>query len=261
MSTSIFYFTGTGNSLWAARTLAEGLGDCELVPIARALAAGDIRPAADRVIIVAPVYMYRLPHIVVRFARALETRAPITLLATCGGDPGDCLRHAKRLFARRGLELVQGHVLVVQTNYLPFGSAPEAEVVEERLADASRRLHQLLPVIAGGGPALDTRCDRRRAWVHPGLLYKLGYAFIAKTDGSYVVEDSCNGCGLCAQLCPVDNLALVDGRPVWNNRCEQCMACLQWCPKEAVQVKDKTQGWRRYHHPEVKARDVIAQKG
>ena len=34
MKTIIYYFTGTGNSLAAAKKIAEGRGDCELVPIA-----------------------------------------------------------------------------------------------------------------------------------------------------------------------------------------------------------------------------------
>ena len=33
MKTIIYYFTGTGNSLAAAREIATVLGDCELVPV------------------------------------------------------------------------------------------------------------------------------------------------------------------------------------------------------------------------------------
>ena len=35
MKTDLFYYTGTGNSLWTARMLAKELGDAEIIPIIR----------------------------------------------------------------------------------------------------------------------------------------------------------------------------------------------------------------------------------
>ena len=35
MKTIIFYYTGTGNSLWSARLLAEHLGNTEIQPLHR----------------------------------------------------------------------------------------------------------------------------------------------------------------------------------------------------------------------------------
>ena len=50
MKTIIYYFTGTGNSLSAAKKIAAGLGDCRLVPVASLQdREGDILPEADRV--------------------------------------------------------------------------------------------------------------------------------------------------------------------------------------------------------------------
>ena len=34
MKTAIYYYTGTGNSLWTARKTAERLGPTELIPLA-----------------------------------------------------------------------------------------------------------------------------------------------------------------------------------------------------------------------------------
>lgn len=35
MNTSLYYYTGTGNSLWIARMLAKELGDAGIIPISR----------------------------------------------------------------------------------------------------------------------------------------------------------------------------------------------------------------------------------
>ena len=36
MKTDLFYYTGTGNSLWAARMLAKEMNDAEIIPISSA---------------------------------------------------------------------------------------------------------------------------------------------------------------------------------------------------------------------------------
>ena len=73
MKTTIYYFTGTGNSLAAARKIAGALGETELVPIASlADTPGIISPAADRVGIVCPVYDCGVPVMVANFAERLD---------------------------------------------------------------------------------------------------------------------------------------------------------------------------------------------
>jgi flavodoxin len=53
MKTIIYYFSGTGNSLAAARKISAILGECELVPIASLQEyQGDIHPYGVRVGIV-----------------------------------------------------------------------------------------------------------------------------------------------------------------------------------------------------------------
>ena len=260
MTTRIYYFTGTGNSLWAARHLAEKLGDSTLTPIVQALQEGDTRPEEDRVGIVCPVYMYRLPHIVVRFVRKLKTQAPVFVVATMGGSAGDLFTVAQRLFAEQGLDLVTGLTVGIVSNYAPFGGAPDGEQLTARLERAGERMDEVAGIIERGERRIEQRYGFVQTRVHPGLLYKLGYKFIPVSDKNYRVDDGCDGCGICALVCPVDNVEMVDDRPTWKRRCEQCMACLQWCPQEVVQVKDKTRGQRRYHHPGVKSKEIVAQK-
>jgi ferredoxin len=261
VSTRIYHFSGTGNSLWAARTLAEHMDDCSLEPMVSALAAGGpVRPSEDRIGLVFPVYMYRMPHLVRRFVEALETSAPIFALATCGGDACDLMAKLERRLKRRGMTLRSGNLLRMQSNYTPFGEPPPEPELSDKLAKAQEHLAALAPAIAAGSASVEREYSWRRAYVHPGMLYRLGHAMVPKTDKDFVVDDRCNGCGLCAKVCPVGNLVMAGDRPSWNSRCEQCFACLQWCPKEAIEVGEKTAGRRRYHHPTIKAKDIAAQK-
>lgn len=89
------------------------------------------------------------------------------------------------------------------------------------------------------------------------LLYTVSMPRMGGSDKKFFVQETCNRCGLCEKVCPVQNIRLVDGRPAWQHHCEQCMACLQWCPQEAIQFGKATIGRRRYRHPEFKAADFM----
>ena len=77
MKTAIYYFTSTGNSLYAAKLLAEQLKDSKVVSMVKALAS-DKFTDAKRIILVFPVYMYRAPHIVCRFIKKLKTESRLS---------------------------------------------------------------------------------------------------------------------------------------------------------------------------------------
>jgi len=259
-TTRIYTFSGTGNSLWVARARAERFGDTTLTPIPQALADGDCEPHEDRVGIVAPVYMYRIPHIVERFLRRLRTAAPLFYVATMGGDAGDLFTRVERVCRDQSLKLTVAMPVQLPSNYLPFGGVPPDDKLATVFETAAVRVNEIGGVIERGEGRVEHAYDKWRAWFHPGLLYRLGHKYIPQSDRSYALDDGCDGCGICDLVCPVDNIEMKDERPVWKGACEQCMACMQWCPQEVIQVKDKTRGERRYHHPEIRSKDIVAQK-
>ncbi len=53
MKTDLFFYTGTGNSLWAARTVAHELGNTEIIPILW-MTSNPVQTSADAVGIVFP---------------------------------------------------------------------------------------------------------------------------------------------------------------------------------------------------------------
>ena len=85
---------------------------------------------------------------------------------------------------------------------------------------------------------------------------------IPLADRSFFADEKCDGCGICARVCPVSDIEMVNNRPAWQNRCESCLACVNWCPKEAIHggigATDKMT--IRYHHPDVKVSDFILRK-
>ncbi len=64
METTIYYFTGTGNSLQIAKNVRDKLEDCKLIPIVKVWQIKDLTATCEKVGFVFPLYWSGLPKIV-----------------------------------------------------------------------------------------------------------------------------------------------------------------------------------------------------
>lgn len=258
MSTTLYYFTGTGNCLYAARKLAAELGGAEIVNIVR-LDAKPVDTAAGRIGIIYPVYMFGMPLIVSRFLKKLSSLKGryIFAVATYGGMPADSLGQTAAELRLQGQTLSAGFGLRMPGNYTPLYGALPAEKQKKLFLRAEQRIREIAAAVR---EKRQCRIERGNFFVNllfSGLIYRLGSPRIPDMDNGFWTDMKCTGCGVCVKVCPVKNIVLADGKPKWLHRCEQCMACLQWCPETAVQYGTRTIKRRRYHNPGVKVQDMI----
>ncbi|MDN7013445.1 4Fe-4S ferredoxin [Methanoculleus sp. FWC-SCC3] len=264
MKTVIYYFTGTGNSLAAARKVAAALGETELVPIASlAITPGTITPDADRVGIVCPVYDCGVPVMVARFAERLDLSGTKYTFAvvTMGGMGVSALHQLNRILReRQGRGLDAAFAVTMPGNFPPLARPPEGEKCEKILSKADKRFAEIAETIGSG------RSVSPGFAPISGLVKALTYGPFAKgthdASAAFSISDACTGCGTCARVCPTGNIEMPDDRPVWNQRCELCCACLHFCPTEAIQlhVMRGTKGRGRYRHPDLTVADMEAQR-
>lgn len=256
MNTEIFCFTGTGNSLWVARTLANRLRNTKVVPIRRT--QSPIKVAADAVGIVFPVHIWGLPGRVIDFVQRLEPDDAKYYFAVAvnAGQVAATLLQLRKLLISRGIRLACGFEITLASNYIPWGGPGPEEKINYRISQAVIKIEKIAESITGQ----KNYPPEKGPWWHNILLswfYKMSFPHIAAMDGKFWVDGHCHACGICVKICPNHNIQLQEHKPVWLHHCEQCLACLQWCPKSAIQYGSKTPQYHRYHHPEIKTQDIL----
>jgi ferredoxin len=264
MKTVVYYFTGTGNSLAAAKKIAAALGDCELVPIASLMdTPGDIVPSAERIGIVCPVYFSGLPSMVTSFAERLDLTSVNYLFSvvTHGGGGGSAtLRQIDGILKKssgRGLDA--GFAVTMPGNYILMYESPTMKKREMILADADEQVAAIVREIQQG---------KRQAlpfslftYVIHVLVYPWFISHVHTDDRKFSVTNACTSCGTCVAICPAGNIELVDKKPVWKHQCELCCGCIHLCPVQAIQAGAKTEKWQRYRNPDITIVELKVRKG
>jgi len=274
LRTEIFYFSGTGNSLFIAKELAKRL-DARITALASVAGRNDVAPEADAVGIVFPVYYGDLPAIVGRFAGKLTGLAGKYVFSVCcfGGAQGRSSRSLGRILAQRGGELCASYGVRMPQN--AFHKPWEDHGKLFRICE--KRLDLMAENTRSG--VRGSFCASVAAELAAAPIYALAKPFlrrkyieltgapahtetgrlIALAGKSFTVEGSCSGCGICAAVCPTGNIEIKDGLPVWKDGCENCLACYNWCPNKAVRCALTGNGYF-YRHPRIALSDMIGSK-
>jgi len=255
--TKICYFSGTGNSLWSAKKIAEIIaGEYELVNIGVEARKNEITIEADAVILVFPSYAYGLPIIVSRFIKKAVFNTPyIAAFVTYGSSPGGTLAAAGRILKRKYKGGVFFGRIPAVENYIAIFGPPKEKTAQKRLAMQRETTDQAARAV------IERRTNKintiRPLSAFISSLFSLGAKIFYKT---YKVVDGCNGCGICVKICPVSCITMVNNRPRFSGKCEHCNGCLNWCPQKAIHFGRLKSDTARYHHPEISVNDITGNR-
>ena len=263
MRTKIYYFTGTGNSLAAAKRIGESLGECKLIPVASLKEeSGKIEPGVERVGIVCPVYDAGVPLMVREFAGRIDLSGAEYCFAvvTMGGMGASALHLLDKTLrenCRRGLD--SGFAVRMPGNFPPLSKPPQGEKRDKILREADAKLDEIAGKIGEGKK--DYPVFTPISSLLKILTYEKFIKEVRNYDSEFFVKDNCISCHVCSDVCPTGNIKLTRGWPKWNHNCELCFACLHFCPVEAIQWGKRTEGRGRYRHPDIRILDMKVQKG
>jgi ferredoxin len=257
--TTIYYFSGTGNSLAAARSLAAALPGSSIVPMAACLASGRIPETVQRIGFVFPMYFYGCPSIVLDFVDRFDFSQAIRrfALVTFAGPFTGSLVALRDALKKRGSKLDEGYYQAFPNNYPLSGYdvAPEAKR-DAILENARTRIEAIARKITlGSGGIARTPFDLVQGPISRSFLKR-----VHGEGANFSAAESCSGCGACAAACPAGNIAMEAGKPNWKTACELCLACYSYCPSGSVRHANIKPGKGRYRNPSVAAADIGAQK-
>lgn len=262
MKTAVFVYTGTGNSLWTARSLARDMGETDIFPMPRKpadTAAEAVLNRAEAIGLVFPVHIWGLPRRVVDFVN-LYVKNPsqyFFAVALNAGQVSATLLQLKRMLSDREAVLSLGYEIKMPSNYIPWGGpGPEGEI-RARFAAAEKKTSEIAAAVRNRERGRIERGPLRQRIVF-SPIYRLSFGYVPKMDKNFRTDSKCNGCGICRAVCPNGNIRMADGKPEWLHNCEQCLACIQWCPREAIQWGKRTSRYPRYHHPDIALKDIVA---
>jgi flavodoxin len=242
----IYYFTGTGNSLYVAQRLAELTGT-GLASIAEIM-GGRPMPAEDEVTgIVYPIYGWGAPKMVLDFTENfIGTGGYMFSVCTCGDDAGHAM---KRLEKALGRKLDSAFSITMPNNYISlpgFDVDSEADA-KQKLLDAEGRIAEIAEIVKGRKSGVYDVHEGGAGAMKSAIVTPLFAAF-ATSDRSFYAEDACTGCKKCEGVCPTRNIR-VDEKPVWGGNCTCCLACLHHCPVRAIQRGKGTKTKGRFINP------------
>ena len=249
----IFYFTATGNSLYAADKLSSALNEM-LVDITDAIRKNEFEYTLredEKVGFIFPVYFYGVPTIVNEFMDKLTlngySKHYIFSVITCGGSIKGADKQFSRLLRNHGYALTVSFELPMTDNYILLYDLASPSKQKSQLMAADRQLKKIADVInhnMTGGYKSTALGALVTAALYP--LYQKGRKTL-----KFHAENSCVGCGLCEKTCPCGAIkTTTKGTPEWiKKQCIHCLGCINRCPVTAIQYGNTTKKRRRYVNP------------
>jgi len=240
------YFSPTDTTKRVVTTIANAAAEALLVPVKHwditlpgPRKEGKAFGEGDLVILGTPVYAGRVPNVILKDLALLQGNSAIGVPVVCYGNRNfdNALIELRDILERGG-----------------FHTAAAAAFVCE---------HSFSKILGGGRP--DDK-DLQKAFT---FGWKLGYAAakyelpcppidvpgIPETYGGYyqprdrhgnpidirkvkpLTADNCDGCGLCAAVCPMGSIDPKDVRQ-FTGICIKCGACIKKCPQGAKYYED-----------------------
>ena len=283
----IFYFSGTGNTKWAASKLAATREDLiSIAPYMRAddsshnLAEPFILKENERLGFVFPVHGWRVPKLVREFiskmkilrepsdasggnkAKAddcLKNRPFAYCVCTAGDSIGLTIENLNKVISQNpslqalGItEVSSSYSLIMPESYigLPFMDVDPKEREIRKKETAAQELAVVCEEIFDCKEGINRLVKGPIPWFFTKVVGGF-FENVLITDKRFHVEkDRCVKCGICANVCPVGDIKGGHGEyPVWlhHKDCLTCFTCYHHCPHHAIEFGNQTQKKGQYY--------------
>ncbi len=230
MTTKIFYFSATGNSL----EIAQAIGG-ELYSIPEVLKSDSFNFSADKIGFIFPCYALGVPKIVEEFLNKVTVKADYIFgVMTYGEHAGGGLHHFQQIAIKNKIPLYYCEQIKMIDNFLPFFAMEKqfANLNKKNIPGHKKNIANDI----NNGKIFCRKINFIKATLSKIIRMLYNFFNKGKFDKKFIVEEQCNLCGLCAKVCPVENIK-VNSHVEFQHNCITCLACTHRCPQNAIRIK------------------------
>ncbi|MDR0314543.1 MAG: EFR1 family ferrodoxin [Oscillospiraceae bacterium] len=252
MST-IIYFSGTGNSYHIAKKISQHQN-------AKLISASDFEGTSisdDTIGIVTPVYCGGLPPIMYDFLKRVILRSRyIWAIAASGGTVGNAFETINDI-----LQYNEGKLRFAEMILMPDNSIltrPKKEDTLSALENEERLVNEIIPYIDA---KTENEYPVEKFLGKTSKVQWMSMKWVFRCNDKRVDKKTCTDCGICVDICPLENINSTNNKIKIGKNCTNCFACIHWCPTKSIRAGFIKAGDRfKYTHPDVNATELFKKK-
>lgn len=243
----IHYFSGTGNSLLAAKQLTGELTkynyDLDLHSIEDGIY--DNSKLYSLHIFFFPVYATAVPHIMRKYINNLPNgnKVRTAVISTNGrvsthirdGYQGWALHQARLYLKRKNYDVFFSDTLDYPHN-VTIAFPPRSEKYNQIII--SKALENLVKM----AQRIVDNHTYHRSYFYPNFIWSLPFGILYTLIGRrciallFAADSSCDNCKICMIKCPVKAINANHKVNRWRLNCEGCLRCINICPHKSIQI-------------------------
>lgn len=237
---NIYVFSGTGNTLIVANKISEILNSisCNTTVFKmEAVESQNINLDSTIGIGFTTAFWNTYP-----FVRNWINNLPngngteVFLFTTMGDSSCGMIAHIAKILEKKNYKIIGAKGFIMPNNFL----------LVRRENSNKKRIEKTLPkveeyikeIINDNGYIRKPNIFSSIAFcVTSFITTKLWNTKLAKKIMKFKInKNKCNGCGICASLCPLENIEIKD-IPHFKDKCIFCLRCVSYCPQQAMSNK------------------------
>ncbi len=237
---NIYVFSGTGNTLLVANKISETFnlnGFNSTVLKMESVEPEDIDLSRSVGIGFTTAFWNTYPFVRSWIQNLPDGNGTETFLFTTMGDSScGMIAHIAKILEKKNYKIVGAKGFIMPNNFLlVLKDKKNKERIEKTLAKVQEYAKG---IINSNGYIKKTNFFSSIAFcISSFVTTKLWNTKLAKRIMKFKTDkNKCNKCGLCATLCPTENIEIKD-IPQFKDKCIFCLRCVSYCPQQAMSNK------------------------
>lgn len=237
---NIYVFSGTGNTLTVANKLAEIFDK------------NSYHAAVHRMESVNPKNVNLKSTIGIGFTIAFWNTYPfvrewidnlpdgngteVFLFATMGDSSCGMIHNIAKILEKKNYKILDADSFLMPNNFLLVqGDAANKKKIEKNMLKVEKYAKDIMTDYEYK-PKINS-FTKLAFKITSYITLKLWKTKVAKKIMKFKLnKEKCIKCGVCAKLCPIENIEM-QGFPNFKNKCLFCLRCVSYCPQQALSNK------------------------